>query len=68
MKLYYPTAHGFDGAEANQLRAKCPLCGRLYPFDIASYLLNGGTLDGGPADDPWCPDCVTQRDLNSNKE
>ena len=50
MKLYYPTAHGFDGAEANQLRAKCPICGRLYPLDISAYILSGSSLDRGPAD------------------
>lgn len=68
MKLYYPTAHGFDGAEANQLRAKCPICGRLYPLDISAYILSGSSLDRGPADDPWCPSCILKRDLDENKE
>lgn len=68
MKLYYPTAHGFDGAEANQLRAKCPICGRLYSLDISAYILSGSSLDRGPADDPWCPSCILKRDLDENKE
>ena len=68
MKLYYPTAHGFDGAEVNQLRAKCPMCGRLYPLDISAYILSGSSLDRGPADDPWCPSCILKRDLDENKE
>lgn len=68
MKLYIPTAQGFDGAEANQLRAKCPICGRLYPLDISAYILSGSSLDRGPADDPWCPSCILKRDLDENKE
>lgn len=68
MKVYIPTANGYDGAEANQLRARCPLCGRLFALNVEQYILSGSSLSGGPADDPWCPDCVTQRDLNRNKE
>ena len=68
MKVYIPTANGYNGAEADQLRARCPICGRLYQFDATTYILNGGTLDGGPADDPWCPSCTIKRDLDRSKE
>ena len=68
MKVYVPNAHGFSGAEASQLRARCPICGRLYPLDIAAYVLSGNTLDGGPADDPLCPDCALESGKNGIKE
>ena len=68
MLLYAPDAKGYIGFHASDIKARCPICGRLYPFDVASYLLNGGTLDGGPADDPWCPSCIIKRDLGRSKE
>ena len=58
MVLY--AKHGSGLLEVNplELRAKCPLCGRMFQFDIVGHVLNGGSLGDEPRGWPLCPDCA----------
>ena len=68
MVLY--AKHGSGLLEVNplELKAKCPLCGRLYGFDLVGHVLNGSSLDDNPADWPLCPDCVLAPEKEVNDD
>lgn len=44
MLLYSPTHDGYICFQGREIKAKCPICGRLYAFDFADYIL---------AEAPW---------------
>ena len=61
MVLYAKHGDGLLEVNPLSLKAKCPLCGRMFPFDVAGHVLNGSSLDDNPADWPLCPDCALAR-------
>lgn len=68
MTLYHATADGYTGFDPLDLKAKCPLCGRLYGFDLVGHVLNGSSLDDNPADWPLCPDCAGDKHKEDNDD
>ena len=68
MTLYHATADGYTGFDPLDLRAKCSVCGQMFPLDIVDHVLNGGSLGGEPKDWPWCPDCAGKRGNDRSKE
>ena len=66
MTLYHATPDGYTGFDPLDVWARCPLCGRMFQFDLAGHVLNGGSLGDEPRGWPLCPDCAGDKHKEDN--